>query len=34
LIGLVAGPLGVVVATPLLVIIMTWVRVLAVERVD
>jgi predicted PurR-regulated permease PerM len=34
LIGLVAGPLGVVVATPLLVIIMTWVRVLWVERGD
>ncbi len=31
LIGLVAGPLGVVVSTPLLVVIMTWVRVLVIE---
>lgn len=34
LIGLVAGPIGVIVSTPLLVIIMTWVRVLWVERQD
>ena len=34
LVGLVAGPLGIVVSTPLLVIIMTWVRVLWVERQD
>jgi predicted PurR-regulated permease PerM len=34
LIGLLAGPIGVVVSTPLLVIIMTWVRVLWVERQD
>ena len=34
LIGLLGGALGVVVATPLLVIIMTWVRVLWVERQD
>ena len=34
LIGLVAGAVGVVVSTPLLVIIMTWVRVLWVERQD
>jgi predicted PurR-regulated permease PerM len=34
LMGLVAGPLGVVVSTPLLVVIMTWVRVLVIEPRD
>jgi predicted PurR-regulated permease PerM len=34
LMGIVGGPLGIVVATPLLVVIMTWVRVLVIERED
>ena len=34
LLAIVAGPLGVIVSTPLLVVIMTWVRVLVIERED
>jgi predicted PurR-regulated permease PerM len=34
LMGIIAGPLGIVVSTPLLVVIMTWVRVLVIERED